>query len=330
MSGLGILQRYGSSRLYGGLSSCRRRLPGCSGCVPQGHVSSGHLDRVPGADPWRSLRRRARSPALTRDSTRENYPPRVPCWVDTNQPDAVAVAEFHSGLYGWETEDGMPPDSGQNYFMGRLGGRDVGAVSGPFKTTYLSVANADDAAGRVRDAGGQVITESFVVPGAGAHGRLLAPRRGLLLVAGGAEPRLRRGRRARRGQLQQPAHRRPGGAKAFYGAVFGWATIDVGSPTWTLPGYGDHLEQINPGRARASRRWAPRRGSSTWWRRCCRARARWSITFAVDDADAEQARRLGGSVLAEPQDAPWVRFAVLAARPARPSPPASSCRRRTR
>ena len=42
--------------------------------------------------------------------------------------------------------------------------------------------------------------------------------------------------------------------------------------------------------------------------------ARWSVTFAVDDADATaaRARELGGSVLAEPQNAPWVRFAVLA------------------
>jgi predicted enzyme related to lactoylglutathione lyase len=38
------------------------------------------------------------------------------------------------------------------------------------------------------------------------------------------------------------------------------------------------------------------------------------VTFAVDDADAiaARARELGGSVLAEPHNAPWVRFAVLA------------------
>jgi uncharacterized protein len=38
------------------------------------------------------------------------------------------------------------------------------------------------------------------------------------------------------------------------------------------------------------------------------------VTFAVDDVDAitARARELGGSVLAEPQNAPWVRFAVLA------------------
>jgi len=40
----------------------------------------------------------------------------------------------------------------------------------------------------------------------------------------------------------------------------------------------------------------------------------WSTYFATDDADATaaRARELGGSVLAEPQNAPWVRFAVLA------------------
>jgi len=45
-----------------------------------------------------------------------------------------------------------------------------------------------------------------------------------------------------------------------------------------------------------------------------RGPARWTVTFAVDDADAiaARARELGGSVLPEPQNAPWVRFAVLA------------------
>ena len=107
-------------------------------------------------------------------STREHYPAGVPCWVDTNQPDAAAAAKFYSGLFGWETEDRMPPESGQNYFVGRLGGRDVGAISGPSEkppvwTTYISVQNADDAAGGVRDAGGQGSTEPFEVLGAGGR-----------------------------------------------------------------------------------------------------------------------------------------------------------------
>ncbi len=39
----------------------------------------------------------------------------------------------------------------------------------------------------------------------------------------------------------------------------------------------------------------------------------WSITFAVDDADAiaGRAAELGGTVLVPPIDAPWVRVTVI-------------------
>ena len=37
-------------------------------------------------------------------------------------------------------------------------------------------------------------------------------------------------------------------AEAFYGAVFGWKILRLPSgPMWTLPGYGDHLEEKSPG-----------------------------------------------------------------------------------
>jgi uncharacterized protein len=41
--------------------------------------------------------------------------------------------------------------------------------------------------------------------------------------------------------------------------------------------------------------------------------AHWSVTFAVDDADATaaKARELGGEVVAGPIDAPWTRMAVI-------------------
>src|SRR5215831_17396755 len=55
-------------------------------------------------------------------STREDYPAGVPCWVDTNQPDPADAARFYSGLFGWQTEDAMPPDAGAHYYMARLGG----------------------------------------------------------------------------------------------------------------------------------------------------------------------------------------------------------------
>ena len=41
--------------------------------------------------------------------------------------------------------------------------------------------------------------------------------------------------------------------------------------------------------------------------------AHWSVTFAVDDADAvaKKATELGGTVVVAPFDAPWVRMTVL-------------------
>jgi hypothetical protein len=42
--------------------------------------------------------------------------------------------------------------------------------------------------------------------------------------------------------------RDPAAAKRFYGALFGWTTLDLGNGEfWTLRAYGDHLEQLTPG-----------------------------------------------------------------------------------
>ena len=57
---------------------------------------------------------------------RSEYPPGVPCWIDTAQPDPEAATRFYGGLFGWEFEDQMPSDAPGNYFMARLHGRDEG------------------------------------------------------------------------------------------------------------------------------------------------------------------------------------------------------------
>jgi uncharacterized protein len=53
---------------------------------------------------------------------RTEYPPGVPCWVDTAQPDPEAATRFYGGLFGWEFEDQMPSDAPGNYFIARLHG----------------------------------------------------------------------------------------------------------------------------------------------------------------------------------------------------------------
>ena len=250
----------------------------------------------------------------------------MPCWVDTNQPDPAAAAQFYSGLFGWETEDVMPPEAGAHYFMARIDGRDAAAISSlppgaPPQTawnTYVRVESADDAAAGVRGAGGQVLSEPFDVFESGRMGVFADPEGAVFCVW---QPGSHRGSAAvnEHGAVNfNNLHTDDvEAAKAFYGAVFGWTTIAAGAPMWALPGYGDHLEELNPGmRAGMKEMGAPEGFENVVATILPRdgAPAHWSVTFAVNDADATAVRpcELGGSVLAEPQNAPWVRFAVLA------------------
>ena len=106
---------------------------------------------------------------------RDGYLPGVPCWIDTSQPDPEAAVAFYRGLFGWDFEDVMPPASGGKYFIARLGDGDVAAVGsqpegGPpmaVWNTYVWVESADEAAAKVKDAGGHVVTEPFDVMDAG-------------------------------------------------------------------------------------------------------------------------------------------------------------------
>jgi predicted enzyme related to lactoylglutathione lyase len=260
-------------------------------------------------------------------STREDYPAGVPCWVDTNQPDPAAAARFYSGLFGWDTEDTMPPGSDGHYYMARIGGRDTAAISSQPPgappqaewNTYIRVESADDAAAKITGAGGSVLKEPFDVFDAGRMGVFADPEGAVFSVW---QPGSHRGAAAvnEHGAVNfNNLHTDDvDTARAFYGDVFGWTTIEVGpEPMWALPGYGDYLETLSPGmRAGMKQMGAPdgfedvvatigsREGGP----------ARWTVTFGVDDADlaASRARELGGAVLAEPRNAPWIRFAVLA------------------
>ena len=113
------------------------------------------------------------------------------------------------------------------------------------------------------------------------------------------------------------------GAKAFYGAVFDWQTLELGGGfvAWTLPGYGDHLERDDP----ELRKRLAEFGGPTGFEDVVASinpiadgrpevTAHWGVTFAVADADAtaRTAAELGGKVVVPPFDAPWVRTTVLA------------------
>ena len=261
----------------------------------------------------------------------DRYIAGVPCWVDTSQPDPAAAAEFYGGLFGWDLADVMPPGSPGPYFVGRLGGGDVAAVSAlpdgapPVATwnTYVWVDSADETADRVRAAGGAVLTDPFDVGDAGRMAVLADPE-GAAFRAW--QPREHRGAAV----VNEPGSlnfnnlntRDVERAKAFYGAVFGWETIGLGDAAmWTLPAYGDFLEARTPGfRARVAEMGAPAGFESVVASLLSIPEdepdtpAHWGVTFGVADADAiaERAAELGGSVVVAPFDAPWVRMTVIA------------------
>jgi len=263
--------------------------------------------------------------------TDDRYIPGVPCWIDTTQPDPAAAADFYRDLFGWELEDVMPPESPIRYYVARLGGGQVGAVGsqgegGPRPATwntYVWVDDAGETAEKVRAAGGTVIMEPGDVGDSGRMAIFADPEGAAFCVWQAKE---------HRGAAVVNEHgslnfnnlntRDLEGAKGFYGAVFGWEVLDVGTfSAWALPGYGDFLESRNPGmREGMASMGAPERFEDVVASVIPVPEDQpdtpphWSVTFGVDDADAIAARafELGGSVLVPPFDAPWVRMTVIA------------------
>jgi uncharacterized protein len=271
---------------------------------------------------------------------RDGYIPGVPCWVDTSQPDAEAAVSFYGGLFGWEFEDVMAPSSEGKHFIARHEARgssifdtsgvrrrgDVAAVrsipeAAPPRAmwnTYFWVDSADAAAAKVRDAGGGVVVEPFDFIDACRVAVFTDPEGAAFCVWQAKEHKGAQlvndpGSLVFNGLNTRDLER----ARSFYGSVFGWQTgaIGGGAEGWTLPGYGDWLErEHHPDlRRQMAEAGAPEGFEDVVASIISIADdqpdtpAHWSVTFAVDDADATAAKatELGAKVIVPPFDAPW-------------------------
>ncbi len=252
----------------------------------------------------------------------DSYPAGVPCFVDTITSDLPGVRRFYEGVFGWELA-GPGPTQGEppgEYWVARVDGLEVAAIGtlgGGVPTppagwsTHIAVASADAAADAVRDAGGTIVTESFDAAPAGRMAVVADPsgapfvvweagrRHGAQLVNSHSAWAM--------SMLSTPDPER---ATAFYGAVFGWRAepfqeAGPGVVLYRLPGYvgGEPDQPVPRDVVAAAMPGEPGRP------------AMWSVDFWIADAEraALDAARLGGSVLAEPHDAPPFRRAVLAA-----------------
>jgi uncharacterized protein len=276
---------------------------------------------------------------------RDGYIPGVPCWVDASEPDVAAAVEFYGGLFGWKFEDTMPPTAEDQYLIARretrgwslfdrsgdardgevAAVRSIGEGAPPraMWNTYVWVDSADEAASKVRDAGGRVVMEPFDFMNVSRVAVFTDPEGAAFCVW---EAKEHKGARV----VNDPGSvnfnglntRDVEGARSFYGSVFGWQTLafDGGLVMWTLPGYGDFLERYHPD---LRKQWAEAGAPEGFEDVVATINpiaddqpdtpAHWSVTFAVDDADAAaaKARELGGTVLVPPFDAPWVRMTVI-------------------
>lgn len=243
-------------------------------------------------------------------SVRTSYEPGTPCWVDLGTPDQDAAGEFYGALFGWSVEEGENAEQTGGYREARLGGKAVGGVmklmeegQPPAWLTYVAVEDVDATAAKVREGGGQVLAEPMDVLDFGRMAVFMDP-------AGAAFGVWQAGKHFGAELVNEPGAlswnelntRDPEGAKAFYGAVFGWAFEDAefeGMGTYTTINLG---ESPVGGMLDMNSREIPAEVPSHW-----------QVYFAVEDADAtiEQAKEKGGNAMFGPIDIPAGRFAIL-------------------
>ena len=254
----------------------------------------------------------------------------APAWIDLSTKDPAAARDYYSKLFGWQAEPEKDPEAG-GYAIARLDGKDVAGIGGQQDPNapsawmvYIGTSNADATAKKIEAEGGKVVAPPFDVMDAGRMA-VLSDHEGAVFCVWQAN------RHRGAGIVNEPGSlnfnglnaRDPEAAKAFYGLVFGWQTLDLGGGAqfWTLPGYGDYLAQGDPElRERLAESGGPAGFEDVVAALTPLAADQpdvppnWSVTFAVDDADATAARasELGGRVVVAPFDAPWVRMTVLA------------------
>ena len=255
---------------------------------------------------------------------REGFPPGVPCWIDTQQPDRDAALRFCGAVFGWSFENHLQRGD-RAYDLATLDGRVVAAIgSGPSDTTatwttYIGVDDVEAAVANVEAAGGTVVAPPLRAGSAGRLALVTDPTGANLALW---EP----GRRKGVERVNEPGSWNwsllstpdPAGAAAFYAEVFGWETdLDAPGPKLVrLPGYADFLEQFDPElRARHAAGGVPEGFSdAVAWILPSRGAAFWAVTFSVADADAaaQAAEQEGGRVVSGPTDTEWTREVVLA------------------
>lgn len=229
---------------------------------------------------------------------RTSYPHGVPSWADVSSPDIVASAAFYGELFGWEHVVPDDPEATGGYAMFALHGRLVAGL-GPLQeegapaawTVYIAVDDADEAATRAREHGGQVAMDPLDVFDAGRMAFLIDPAGAFVGVwQAGRHPGAQLvGEPGAMGWSELACHDSEI-VKPFYSGVFGWRANP--SPIGGSDRYETFDDDSGPvaGLLTMNDHWPPD------------IPPHWMTYVIVEDAvaTAERARRLGATVALGP------------------------------
>lgn len=239
------------------------------------------------------------------------YAPGTPSWVELSSPDPEASAAFYGAVMNWSTTEPGPVEETGGYRMFQQGDKNIGGLMGHMQegqptawSTYISVADADETASKVKGAGGSVVVEPMDVMDLGRMAFFTDPAGAVFGVwqpigFSGAD------------LVNEPNSlcwnevltRDAAASKPFYTSVFGW---DAGRPqfegapdtytVWELGG------KSVGGMMQMTDEYFPPEVPTHW-----------GVCFAVADCDATVARseELGATVTSAPMDMPIGRFASL-------------------
>ena len=237
------------------------------------------------------------------------WPDGTPCWVDLGASDIPKAISFYASQFGWDIEQGGPEVGG--YSMARLDGRQVAAV-GPLMgppgtpsswTTYFASSDADAAATRIVNAGGQIVMGPMDVMD---EGRLVVASDVTGATFGVWQGRNHTGTQVANvpGAFTWSEHmsRDFEGAKAFYAAVFGYEYGDMSSDGFSYATLLINGQQVVGGIG------AFPGGDDAGHR------AFWSVYFGATDTDkaVDTATGNGGRLIRPAADSPYGRMAIVA------------------
>jgi uncharacterized protein len=237
------------------------------------------------------------------------FAPGTVAWVDIASKDVEAAKGFYSKLFNWQPQTIPDPQAG-GYTFWMLNGKMVGALGPTMSeqqppsawTVYFATDDADATAKKVKELGGTVVAEPFDVMDQGRMATFQDPSGAIFSVW-----------QPREGVKGLEVTNQPGSfawvelhargidkARPFYQKLFGWGTklspMGEGQPDYTefqVKGnsVAGGMESVQP------------QGIPSFW-----------LTYfgtADVDATAKKAAQIGGNVMAEPQDFPGGRFAVI-------------------